>query len=226
MIRKDLSGQRIGRLTVLRLSDKEKESGKIKWVCQCDCGNIVEVFSSNLTREHTKSCGCLASEKRSKRMKEKNPGYKYGKSNSRLYTIWNAMKKRCYLKSHIHYSSYGGRGIMVCEEWKKDFMNFYNWAMSNGYKDDLTIDRINPNGNYEPKNCRWITHKQQSNNKRNNHLVEYKGKKYTISQLAEEKNIKYDILLYRINKGWELEDAINLPAMKGGQKYAYRTNNK
>lgn len=224
MIKKDLTGKKIGRLTVLRLSDNKK-NGSTKWVCQCDCGNIVEVFSSNLTREHTKSCGCLAREKSSKRMKEKNPGYKHGKNNSRLHIIWDAMKKRCYLKSHIHYLNYGGRGIEVCEEWKNDFMSFYNWAMDNGYKDDLTIDRIDSDKNYCPENCRWITYKQQANNKRNNHFVEYKGKKYTISQLAEEKNIKYDILLYRINKGWDLEDAINLPVMKGGPKYAYRRNN-
>lgn len=224
MVKKDLTGKKFGRLTVLRLSDNKK-NGSTKWVCQCDCGNIVEVFSFNLTREHTKSCGCLAREKRSKRMKEKNPGYKHGKNNSRLHIIWDAMKKRCYLNSHIHYLNYGGRGIEVCEEWKNNFMSFYNWAIDNGYKDDLTIDRIDSDKNYCPENCRWITYKQQANNKRNNHFVEYKGKKYTISQLAEEKNIKYDILLYRINKGWDLEDAINLPVMKGGPKYAYRRNN-
>lgn len=227
MIRKDLTGKKIGRLTVLRLSDITQESKKTKWICQCECGKIIEVFSGNLTSKTrpTQSCGCLSREKSSKRMKEKNPGYKHGKNNTRLHVIWDAMKKRCYLKSHIHYSNYGGRGITVCEEWRNDFLNFYNWAIANGYKEDLTIDRIDSDKNYSPDNCRWITHKEQQNNKRTNHFVEYKGRKYTISQLAEEKNIKYDILLYRINKGWDLEDAINLPVMKGGQKYAYRRNN-
>lgn len=226
MIRKDLTSKKVGKLTVLRLSNKEPKTGKIKWVCQCECGNIVEVFSSNLIREHTKSCGCLSREKSSERMKTNNPQYKHGKVNTRIYNIWSSMKKRCYLKTHIHYKNYGGRGIKVCEEWKNDFMSFYNWAMNNGYKEGLTIDRIDSNKDYCPKNCRWITYKEQQNNKRNNHIVTYKNKEYTISELANEKNIKYDILLYRINKGWNLEDAVSLPKMKGGQKYAYRRSCK
>lgn len=225
MIRKDLTGKKIGRLTVLKLSDNEPQNGKIKWVCKCECGNIIEVFSSNLIREHTKSCGCLSKEKASKRMKISNPQYKHGKVNTRIYNIWSSMKKRCYLKTHMHYKNYGGRGIKVCKEWKDDFMSFYNWAMNNGYKEGLTIDRIDSDKDYCPENCRWMTYKEQQNNKRNNRIIIYKNKEYTISQLANEKNIKYDILLYRINKGWNLEDAVSLPKMKGGQKYAYRRDN-
>lgn len=85
-----------------------------------------------------------------------------------LYSIWCGMKKRCYYQKSPNYKSYGGRGVKVCDEWKNDFKSFYNWAMSNGYRDNLTIDRINPFGNYEPSNCRWATYEEQAKNKRKN----------------------------------------------------------
>lgn len=216
MIRKDLTGKKIGRLTVLKLSDSYKKNKKVKWMCQCECGNIVEVFSSNLIREHTKSCGCLAHEEKSKRMKENNSKYKHGKNNTRIYNIYQSMKKRCYLKTHIHYSNYGGRGIKVCDKWKNDFMSFYNWAMENGYRDDLTIDRIDVNGNYEPNNCRWATTKQQAYNKRNNKIVFYKNKKYIATQLAREYNVNPDRFLERIRNGWDIEKALLTPVRKRG----------
>ena len=216
MPRKDLTGKKIEKLTVLKLSDNIQKNGKIKWVCRCECGNIVEVFSSNLTREHTKSCGCLAREKRSKRMKANNIQYKHGKADTRIYNIWSSMKRRCYLKTHIYYSNYGARGIKVCKEWKEDFMSFYNWSMENGYRDDLTIDRINNDKDYCPENCRWITNKEQQNNKRNNKIIFYKNKKYTATQLAREYNINPDRFLERIRNGWDIERALLTPARKRG----------
>ena len=99
---------------------------------------------------------------------------KHNLSRSRINKIYLAMKNRCYCKTSDRYSYYGGRGIKICDEWLADFMNFYNWAMANGYREDLTIDRINVNGNYEPNNCRWIKQIEQNRNKRNNIL--YKGK--------------------------------------------------
>lgn len=106
-------------------------------------------------------------------------------ANKRLRKIWGSMKERCYRPMHMHYKNYGGRGITVCDEWKDDYIAFARWAYKNGYRDDLTIDRENNDGNYEPSNCRWITVKEQNNNTRSNRIIEYKGTQYTVSQLAE-----------------------------------------
>ena len=127
--------------------------------------------------------------------------YKHGMRHSRLYNIWRSMRQRCQNKSCINYHRYGARGISVCDEWE-DFNTFLMWAGDNGYADDLSIDRIDVNGNYEPSNCRWATAKEQSNNRRNNVLVEIAGCKYTLSELSEMIGIKHGTLWYRWKNGW------------------------
>lgn len=122
-------------------------------------------------------------------------------SYSRLYRILGCIKQRCYNKKHIAYKNYGGRGITVCDEWKNDFMSFYNWAINNGYNDNLTIDRIDNNGNYQPDNCKWSTDIEQSNNKRTNHYLEIGGERKTLIQWSREKNIPYDCLISRLRRG-------------------------
>ena len=215
----NLSEKKFNNLTVLkRMTNRKKQT---MWLCKCDCGKEVVVSSANLKSGHTKSCGCYALKEKSKRMKEKNPTYKHGLSNSRLFEIWRAMKKRCYLKTHVHYKNYGARGIRVCEEWKNDFMNFYNWAMANGYRDDLTIDRINPDGNYEPNNCRWATYKEQNNNKKNNRYIEYNGEKHTASEWAEIKKINYDTFFSRLYSGWSIKDLIETPVRIRRRQYEH-----
>lgn len=214
---KDLTGQKIGKLTV----EKKIEGSKpTKWLCKCDCGNYKEIFGSNLTRNHTTSCGCLAIKKRSERMKKNNPGKIHNLYHTRLHTIWTAMKQRCYSTSHIHYKNYGGRGITICEEWldkENGMLNFYNWAMANGYKENLTIDRIDVNGNYKPNNCRWITMQEQQNNKRNNYIIKYNNKEYTMTNLARKYNINPDRLSERLRNGWDLEKALKTPIRKRGE---------
>ena len=133
--------------------------------------------------------------------------------DKRLWKIWSSMHERCELKSHAHFKHYGGRGICVCDEWG-DYLPFAKWARKNGYSEGLTIDRIDVNGNYEPNNCRWVTMKEQQNKRRNNHVVEYKGEQYTLSQLAEKTGIGKTTLRERLKLGWSIEDTVEKPVRK------------
>lgn len=140
----------------------------------------------------------------------------HGLSHTRLYRIWHSMYCRCYYKSTNGYKNYGGKGIKVCEEWKhsQGFMKFYNWAIQNGYEENLTLDRINVNGNYEPNNCRWITVKEQCNNKTNNRIFEYNGVKYNLTQLCNKYNINIVTFSDRIKSGMSIEEALHKPIIK------------
>lgn len=193
MIAKDITGQRFGSLVAIKPTDKRKH-GYIVWVCKCDCGKEVEVCSSHLTNGYIKSCGCSR--------------IKHGQSYKRLYHIWQSMKQRCYNPNMKRYEDYGGRGIKVCDEWN-DFINFYNWAINNGYAYNLSIDRINLDGDYEPQNCRWSTPKEQDNNRRNNVFITFNGKTQTIAQWSEETGIKYETLRSRIRRGLSIEQIFN-----------------
>lgn len=156
-----------------------------------------------------KSCGCLHKETcvNNGKIVQKIPGLSISKT--RIYKIWRSMLDRCYLDKHTYYKHYGGRGIIICDEWKNDVVNFYNWAINNGYQDNLTIDRKDNNGNYEPNNCKWSTIKEQHNNTSRNHYVTYLNKTQTVAQWSEELNINYRFLLKKINKGLTIEEIIN-----------------
>lgn len=155
----DIIGVRFGRLTVIERIENTKD-GKAQFKCHCDCGQYKDVRAKSLRNGDTKSCGCLLSEESRKRATSHGKCVrveKHGKCHSRLYNIWSGMKQRCFNPNATKYELYGGRGITVCEEWKDDFQAFYDWAMSNGYEEHLTIDRIDSDMNYEPNNCQWIT---------------------------------------------------------------------
>lgn len=200
----DLTGQRFGRLVVIEYSHVSNRNKY--WKCQCDCGNTSIVSGALLRNGHTKSCGCLVKER----------GYqmliKHGlfNKNRRLYGVWHSMRERCFNPNCHAYKDYGGRGITVCSEWN-NFEPFYEWAISNGYKDNLTLDRINVNGNYEPNNCRWTDWKTQQNNKRTNIFYTFNGKTQTISQWAKEKGWGRTTLDNRLRAGWSFEKAITTP---------------
>ena len=155
---RDLTGQRFGRLTVLERAGS-KRSGAT-WLCICDCGETKIVESHNLVSGNTKSCGCYMRQRQSESNKT------HGRSGTRLHRIWKAMHTRCYNEKFFAFKHYGGRGIRICDEWLQDFPAFERWAVSHGYRDDLTIDRIDANGNYCPDNCRWVTMAEQNQNKR------------------------------------------------------------
>lgn len=208
----DLTGQKFGRLIVLEKSNKLHN--KTTWLCKCDCGNYKKATTSDLKSNKIKSCGCLLKERAIVFCKNKS---KHNLTGTRIYRIWNSMKQRCYYKNGRNYKNYGAKGITVYKEWKNDFLNFYNWSINNGYKDNLTIDRINVNGNYEPNNCRWVSMKEQENNRTNNRIYIYGNKKYTISQLSNKINIPYNTLLWRINNNWS-ENELSLKANYNNKK--------
>lgn len=195
----DLTGQRFGKLVVIERVDNAKD-GTAQWLCQCDCGNVSVCYGTKLRNRHIQSCGCL---KRSRN----------GKRKTRLYRIWTTMKARCEKKTKDNYKFYGGRGITVCEEWQ-DFECFEKWAVANGYQDNLSLDRKNPNQNYMPSNCRWITIQEQQNNRRDNVILTYKGKTYTKAQLARALGYKYHTVDNRLRLGWTTEEIANAPERK------------
>lgn len=186
---KDLRGEKFNRLSPIEYL------GNRKWRCKCDCGKIIDVFTNNLTRGNTKSCGCLNSELASKRSTT------HGKTNTRLYHIYNSMKQRCYEINNPSYIHYGQRGIIICKEWLSDFINFYNWSINNGYQKGLSIDRIDVNGNYEPSNCRWITKEEQQRNKTNNIQITYNGKTKPLKTWCVELGLPYRTIFARYKYG-------------------------
>lgn len=201
----DLTGKRFGKLTVIKKHNQDKWGGW-NWLCMCDCGNETVVSGGHLRGLKTKSCGC--SRKETKNFTHKMTG-------SRLYKVWHAMKSRCYYEKSEMFKHYGGRGITVCDEWKNSFISFYDWSIKNGYDENAergqcTIDRIDVNGNYEPNNCRWATIKQQANNTRRNHFIEYNGKTQTVSQWANELGVEPDSIFNRLQKGFTEEEALTL----------------
>lgn len=202
---KDETGNKYGKLTVISFHHSKN---KAYWLCSCECGNKTIVSGDKLRRGYTKSCGCLKNSGNSRRT--------HGKTNDRIYYEWCNMKSRCLNPKNIMYSNYGGRGITLCDSWKT-FQNFYSWALSSGYTDELTLERIDVNKGYSPENCSWIPRSRQYFNRTDNHFITAFGKTQTIKEWADETGLKYDTIHARIKYyGWSAEKALTTKARGGG----------
>ena len=207
--RTDLTGQRFGRLVVESFAGTNKSRESL-WLCNCDCGKQITTRGSSLKNGETKSCGCFQRELSKRIAKEKFTTH--GKNETRLYGIWQKMINRTENPDQHHFEYYKGRGIKVCEEWRNSFQAFYDWAVSNGYRDNLTIDRIDVNGDYCPENCKWSTAKEQARNKRSNVKLTYHGETRILVEWAERTGIKFSTLWARIFVyGWSVEEAFETP---------------
>lgn len=207
----DLTGQKFGMLTVIRFSHRIETN--YFWECRCDCGTIKNIRRASLKQGYNKSCGCWIA---ADRLTRTPPSRKqHGLQYHPLYQKWDGMKRRCFDIDNKGYKDYGGRGITMCDEWKNDFITFYNWGIANGYKEGLVIDRINNNGNYEPDNCRFVTTKINNNNTRSNRLITYKGETKTLAQWAESIGLKKTTLHMRFKYGWDIESGLNKPVSYG-----------
>lgn len=196
----NLTGQRFGRLVAIGPCGRSKDR-HIMWLCRCDCGNEIVVTSKNLKQCTTKSCGCFNIE----RVRESRQTH--GKSHIRLYRIWSAIKQRCLNPNREAYPNYAARGITVCNEWLH-FEPFYEWSTANGYRDDLTIDRINNDKGYCPENCRWVSMKAQANNRRSNRRITYNSETHTLAEWSEITGISKTTIRDRLKSGWTVERAL------------------
>jgi len=196
MIIRDLTGIKFGALEAVKISPSNVYREKRKWVCKCECGKVLEVSRSNLITGNTRSCGCVGQMRLLERLTT------HGASGSRLHNIWSNIRARCNNPGHPAYEYYGGRGIKVCDEWR-DFSSFKEWAEMSGYSSDLTIDRIDVNRGYKPKNCRWATRKQQSINRRVvRPILRDDGTIYrTIAQAAIENGISKEGIRRSLKRG-------------------------
>ena len=200
----DLTDRRFGKLYVVkRVENFYSETSNFQdtqWLCRCDCGNELVVRKAALIYHGKSHCGCV----------KKYMPIKHGMSHTRIHNIWLGMKDRCLNSNSESYQNYGERGIKICSEWLGDsgFENFYKWAMENGYSDELTIDRKDVNGNYDPSNCQWATHEEQNNNTRKTIHVTYNGETLSLAQMCEKYGVKYHTAYDRYMKGMPIEKVL------------------
>lgn len=200
-------GQKFGKLTVVKVIPRTTQYSSQLVECKCDCGNTKTIKMTYLKNGDTKSCGCLVHEM----------NWIDGRKFERIHSIWVGMIGRCKYEKLPAYERYGGRGITVCDEWK-DYSVFKEWALNNGYKDDLTLDRIDSNGNYEPSNCRWADVYTQANNTRRNVRLTYNGETHTISEWSRITGITKSRLHYRYTHGFSIEKIFSVEKLSKGER--------
>jgi hypothetical protein len=197
---RDLTGIKFGRLTVKHQEAKTVQKGLGRfWVCRCDCGKQISVYRGNLLSGNTTSCGCSKS--------------KHGMAGTKIHGVWRSMRQRCENPNDVSYANYGGRGIKVCDRWQ----SFDSFFKDMGYPPKGgTLERIDNEGKYEPKNCRWASWKAQHNNKRTSRMLTAFGKTQTLAQWADEYLVSPLTLTSRLDRGkWSIEDALLLDRRKG-----------
>lgn len=210
----DLTGQKFTRLTVIRPAEKSR-TGETRWVCRCDCGKETIVQSNNLKSGLVKSCGCYRTDYLSE-AHTKHGGAKRQGKRTKLYSIWIGMRRRCFDESSPSYPNYGGRGITICPEWKDDFSAFRSWAVKNGYKPNLSIDRIDNDGGYSPENCRWADARTQALNRRSNRHITFNGETHTAYEWDIILGFKRGTISRRVASfGWPIERALTEPIHNG-----------
>jgi len=220
---KDLTGQRFGRLTVIKINGRTKDKS-VTWLCRCDCGNETIVVGQNLSNGNTKSCGCYHKEVLL------NASKTHGMTHTKIYNIWADMKTRCTNKKEKNYKNYGGRGVKICDKWLS-FNGFYD-DMGKSFEQhnkkfpgkNTSLDRIDFNGNYEPSNCKWSTILEQANNKTTNVLVTIDGIKDTITNHCRRYNISDRTVFSRIYTGWDIEKALKIPVLNPLDNLKYHKN--
>ena len=203
----DLTGQRFGRWTVL--GSLVCRGGRKKWLCRCACGKVKLIWGSSLKSGDSKSCGCWSAEL--KRQNRKTVAVR--QKVPQLYSAWNHMRQRCYNPNCVNFKYYGERQISVCKEWDS-FEVFQAWSYSHGWRNGLTLDRIDNMGDYSPDNCRWVSMRTQVNNRRCTFMLEYLGKRKPLGEWAEHVGIPVDALYQRLKRGWTVERALNEPLHK------------
>lgn len=212
---KDITGQRFEDLEALNF--EYSKNGVRYWRFRCKCGREIVVRKSSVTSKNTTGC------KECSKIKLSNMNKTHGMSRTRLYKEWAGIIQRCNNPKSTSYERYGARGITICKEWMK-FETFRDWALSNGYSDELTIDRKDVNGNYCPENCKWSTTKEQSLNKRNSRKFTYDGKTMTMSEWAKEIGISSSSLFGRLKRGWSIEKALSTPPITEMRNKNYGKN--
>lgn len=188
-----LVGKKFGQLIVVGLDHQRKKDGLYYWKCWCNaCNRFCVILGANLVNGTATNCGCID--------RKTNPksNYKHGMRYTRLYRIYRDMRNRCENKNDKHYQYYGARGITICKEWKEDPVAFFSWAQSHGYRDDLTIDRIDSLKGYSPENCRWADVYQQANNQITNVRLEYNGVEHTMAEWSRYFDLPYSIFNYYV----------------------------
>lgn len=188
-----LVGMKVGNWTILKYNGFQPGGKCDTFHCICVCGKERDVRCYNIIHQYSTSCGCSV-------VHPPNPLKGTGEGKTRLHRCWDSMKKRCNCPTDHHYQWYGARGIKVCDDWNNSFQSFKKWALLNGYKDDLTIDRIDNEGDYCLENCRWITHREQCRNRRNNVLLTLDGITMCASEWSEVTGLKHSTIIYRKKK--------------------------
>jgi hypothetical protein len=197
----NLKGITFYKLTIIEVLEERNADYRQLCFAKCECGNIIKTAIRNIKKGNTRSCGCIMNEVKRQ----------HGLAGHPIHAAWHGMKRRCYLPTYKEYNNYGGRGIIICDEWLNDVVAFYNWSIQNGWKEGLQIDREDVNGSYSPSNCRWVTPKVNSNNKRHHFFVTHNGITKTAAEWVDGLTIKSDTFARRIKMGWTVDKALAEP---------------